>query len=249
MRRQPFPQPLIYLLVFLLALAALGRIGLFRPLRALVEEAAIIPLRQQVYDLRRFFKKDLGSCQLANERQLAELRAKIASLTEETASQRRLLSAPLPKNWQFLEAKVIGLEGEELIINQGDEEIFEGMVAIFGDSYLGRVVRVSEKMARVRMAAFPEERLVVRVATEGGVLAQGLLVGRGEGKARLEQVLASERLERGALAYGNFEGGDLLVGEIEEVLAPAGEVFKSAVIKRLFNPEELVTIFLIRGRI
>lgn len=225
--------------------------GLLRPVRSLAEKIIVIPVKEKVYTWRRVFKKDLGSCQLQNESALAELKAKIASLTEENLSQKRLLSAPLPQNWQFLPVKVINLEGEVIFINAGREEgIKEGMIAIFGSTYIGRVAQVSEKMAAIRLPSFLDEKLVVKIAFgQEAVLGKGLLVGRGEGQMRVEQILTSETIDKGNLVLASQEGGDLLVGEIEEVLAAKGEVFKTARVKRLFNPEELTTIFLIRGKI
>jgi cell shape-determining protein MreC len=99
-------------------------------------------------------------------------------------------------------------------------------------------------MAQIRLPSFFEERLMVRA---GGSL--GLLIGRGQGKMRIEQILAAETVAKADLVMTNLEGGDLLVGEVEEVITAKGEVFKTAQVKRLFNPEELETIFLVKGKI
>jgi len=191
---------------------------------------------------------------LAGERTIAELKVQIASLTEENREQKRLLSSPLPRNWQFLTAKVIGLGDETLTIDQGRKEgVKEGMVVISGQTFLGKVVSLSEEMAQVRLPSFFEERLMVRIVagkdSTGFPRARGLLVGRGQGKMRVEQILTSEEVSQGDLVITNLEGGDLLVGEVEEVMVVKGEVFKSAQVKRLFNPEELETVFLIKGKI
>ena len=222
-------------------------------MRAWVEKILVIPAKEEVYQWQRFFKKDLGTCALKNEKEIAELEAQIAVLTEENREQRRLLSSPLPKNWQFLAVKVIGLDGEVLTINRGKgESVKEGMVAISGSTFLGKVNSVSEEMAQIRLPSFPEERLMVKiVAKENPSLIQGkgLLVGRGQGKMKIEQILAAEEVTKGNLVITNLESGDLLVGEVEEVMATKGEVFKTSQVKRFFNPEELETIFLVKGKI
>jgi cell shape-determining protein MreC len=243
--RRPLPPLFFYLIFILIGFLALNFLGIFRPLRRLVEKSLIIPAQEKIYRGERFFKNDLGDCVLKNEREMAELRAQLTVLAEENKEQKRLLSSPLPRNWRFMPVKVVGLGEETLTINQGKSEgVKEEMVAVWGQIFLGKVVSVSEKMAQIRLPSFFEERLMVRA---GGSL--GLLIGRGQGKMRIEQILAAERVTKGDLVMTNLEGGDLLVGEVEEVIAVKGEVFKTAQVKRLFNPEELETIFLIKGRI
>ncbi len=251
-RRRRFPRPLLYLLLIFLLFWGLSSTGILRALRGWIEKTAVVPVREEVFAWRRFFKKDLSGCELKNERETAELKVKIASLIEENQEQKRLLSSPLPKNWQFLPVKVIGLTGEELTIGAGKSDgVAAGMAALWGETYLGKVTEVSERIAKIRLPSFFEERLVVSIvsAAEKNQLGQGLLVGWGEGRMKVEQILAAEKVEKGDLVMTNVEGGDLLVGEVEEAVYPKGEAFKSASVRRLYNPEELKTIFLIRGKL
>ncbi len=247
------PPVFFYLLFLLLLLLGLGFTGIFRPLRTLAEKGLIIPLKEKAYRWERIFKRDLGECQLQNAVEVAELKTQVATLREENQEQKKLLSSPLPKNWQFLPAKVIGLGEETLVINQGKNEgVREGMIAISGQTFLGKVTNVSESMAEIRLPSFFEERLMVRIFKAQGTFSLsglGLSIGRGQGKMRVEQILAEEEVAKGDLVMTNLEGGDLLVGEVEEVVLAKGEVFKTAQVKRLFNPESLGTIFLVRGKI
>lgn len=247
-----FPKPFFYLLFVFLFLLLLNFLGLFGSLRGVIEKVAIIPLKEEVYRWQRILKKDLGTCELKNEKEISELKAKISSLFEENKEQKRLLSAPLPKNWQFLTVKVISTEGENLNVNVGKKEgIKEGMIAVLGESYLGKVGRVSEKISEIKLGSDIDVKLVVKVVseTDGNILGKGLLVGRGQGRMRIEQILLSENVKKGDLVLTNLEGGDLLVGKIEEITEVKGEPFKAAQVKRLFNPEELNTIFLVRGKL
>lgn len=246
------PKPFFYLLVIFPFFLLLNFLGAFKPLKRVLEKAVVIPTKEEFFRWQRFFKKDLGGCGLKNEREVSELEAKILSLQEENRAQKRMLSVPLPKNWQFLTAKVISSEGETININTGKETgVKEGMIAILGESYLGKVSKVSERISEVRLVSSPEERLVVKIAseTEGNISGRGLLIGQGQGKMMIEQILPSEDIKKGDKILVNLEGGDLLAGKIEEITESEGEPFKTAQVKRLFNPEELNTIFLIRGRL
>jgi cell shape-determining protein MreC len=239
------------LLALFLLLYFLNFLGAFKGLRFLAESTLVVPLKEKIYTWQRRFKKDLDGCGLINEKEVKELKARIAVLEEENLSQKRLLSSPLPKNWQFMTVKVIGSEGEELTISSGIRDgVSEGMIAVFGETYLGKVEKVSEKIAIVRLASFFEEKAVVNITSKDKeIFGKGLLVGKGEGKMKVEQILSSEKAEKGNLIFTSVEGGELFVGEVEEIFQNQGEVFKNVSVKRFYNPEELNTIFLVRGRL
>lgn len=221
-------------------------------MRNFAEKVLVIPLRQKVYDWQRSFRKDTGECQPKNERETAELRVKISSLVEENLAQKRLLGAPLPKNWQFLPVKVIGVGEESLILSAGRADgVKEGMTGVFEETCLGKVVEVSEKISVLRLPSFFEEKLVVKIVSErkDEIVGKGLLVGRGQGRMKIEQILSTEGVKKGDFVVTDVDGGDLLVGQVEEVEEAKGEVFKTAQIKRLYLPEKLETVFLVRGKI
>lgn len=251
-RKTKLPPIFLYLLLVFLGIFLLGLTGIFRPLTRLVEKRAVIPLRQKIYDWQRLRKKDLRGCQITNESEIDQLKAKIVSLEEENKEQKRLLSAPLPKNWQFLTARVIGSDNETLTINKGRRDgVKENQICLSGNLYLGKVYEVSENMAKIKLPTFSDERLLVKIADgkNSGTVGKGLLTGKGLGVMKIEQILVKENIGSGNLVLANVEGGDLLVGKVEEVVKQKDEVFKTATVKRLFNPEELETVFLIRGRL
>lgn len=249
--KRRLPSQFYYFLLFFVLIFLLNFVGAFKGLRGLAESYIVVPIKEKIFTWQRRFKKDLGGCGLINEKEIKELKAKIAVLKEENLSQKRLLSSPLPKNWQFMTVKVIGVEGEELIIGSGARDgVLEGMAAVAGETYLGKVVKVSEKIAAIKLPSYFEEKTVVTIVSkEKETFGKGLLVGKGEGKMKVEQILSSEKVEKGNLIITNIEGGDLFIGEIEDVFQNSGEVFKNASVKRYYNPEELNTIFLVRGRI
>lgn len=253
MLKRKIPYSIYYILAILLVLFFLDRIGAVRWTRRKVEAGLIIPAKENLFRWQRSLKKDLNGCALSGESQVAELKAKLLTLQKENEDQKRLLSLQLPKDWKFIEAKVIEVSGETLVLNAGKQNgVKEGMTLIFGNTYLGKVFSISENMSIVRLPSFLEEKSVAFVVLEGKdkvTVGRGLLVGIGEGKMRLEQIFLSENVKKNDLVQINSNGGDLLVGKIDEISEKQGEVFKGAMVKTLYNPEELGTVFLINGRI
>jgi len=248
-RSRKIPQPFFYILTVSVLLLL---VSVFRPARGLAEKLVVVPLREKVYDWRRTVRKDVGECSPKNERQLAELKAKIATLTEENLAQKRLLGAPLPGRWQFLPVKVIGVADESLTLSIGkNDEVKEGMIGVAEETYLGKLVKVSEKVSKLRLPSFFDEKLMVEIVSgeKENIVGKGLLLGRGQGRMEIEQILSTEGVKKGDLVMTNIDGKDLLVGQVEEVGETKGEVFKTAQVKRLYLLEELETIFLVRGKI
>jgi len=251
-RHKKIPQPFFCVLAILILLLLGNIFGVFRPMRNFAERVLIIPIKQKVYDWQRGLKKNTGECQPTAESKTGELKAKIASLTEENLALRRLLGAPLPKNWQFLPVKVIGVDKESFTLSAGKTDgVKEGMTGVFGETYLGKVVEASERVSVLRLPSFFEEKLVVKIVSgeKDNISGKGLLIGRGQGRMKIEQILSTEGVEKGDFVVTDVDGGDLLVGQVEEVEEAKGEVFKTAQIKRLYLPEELETVFLVRGKI
>jgi len=211
----------------------------------------ILPLKQKLYDLKWVSKKNREGSQCKKLSNEAELKVKIASLEEENREQKRLLSSPLPKNWQFLEVKIIDYKDESLTIDKGaDDGVKEGMIAVDGNTFLGTVRKVLGKMSTIRMPTHPDEKYVVKIIDKDSeITGKGLLVGMGIGQMKIEQILPSENVQKGNLVSINLEGGELLVGKIDEVAVQKDELFKTSSVTGLSSPQDLNTIFLVRGRL
>lgn len=247
--RKRFLLPRIFWVSFggLVLVMVADKAGILRFLRGLVEEKAILPIKQSIYDWKREVKYGRDGCSLEEERKITELEGQIAVLKEENLAQKKMLSAPLPSGWQFLPAKVVEVKEETLVIDKGRKDgVAEGMAAFLEKSFLGKVVEVSEKVSKVRLPSFLNERYVVKfyAKEEGGFLGRGLLEGKGLGKMVVEQVLFSEPVKEGDLVMVDFEGQSLLVGKVKEIIEDKKEVFKKVEVERLYNPDKLQTIFL-----
>ena len=182
-----FYSPFIILSIIFL----LGLKGIVKPIRNLAEKKLIIPLRQIFFDWRK--------CPVVqtSEKENTELKNKIAFLEEENRQQKRLLSSPLPKSWKFQTVKVIGVENETLLISAGEEENIKiGMIAITGDTYLGKVYQVSQSISKIHLPSFVDEKLSVSIVDKENhsLKGRGLLTGRGEGGMKIDQIILSENI-------------------------------------------------------
>ncbi len=252
MVNKKIPSVFYYIFIILLVVFLLNLFGALKVLYGALEKTLIIPVKQKTFDWQKNLKKDLNGCLLQNKKQVAELKVQLATLWEENLQQKRLLSAPLPKNWQFTVAKVIEANNETLTLDIGRSDgVKEDMVAIAESTYLGKVSVVSEKQSQVKLPSFIDERLVVNIVSVklDNILGKGLLIGRGQGKMKIEQILSTEGADVGNLVTTSVDNQDLLVGEIDNVFWNKGEVFKAAQVKLLYSSQELNTIFLIRGKI
>jgi len=241
-----FYPPLIVLLVIFL----LGLTGALKPIRNLAEKKLIIPIRQKIFDLKLSAKKNSDGCILAGEKEITELKTKIAFLEEENRQQKRLLSSPLPKAWKFQTIKVIGAENETLLISAGEQDnLRPGMMAITGDTYLGKIYQVSQSISKIHLPSFVDEELAVSIIDKENrsLVGRGLLIGKGEGGMRIDQIILSENIKPQDIVQVEVLGSTLVVGVIEEIVERKGEMFKSALVKRQYNPQELETIFLIKN--
>ncbi len=192
-----------------------------------------------------------GDCR-DKDQEILKLAAEIASLKEENLASRKLLGSPLPPNWQYLPARVIGGLNQEIIIDKGSNQgIILEMPAVAEGIFFGRVNNVSENMARISPVYSSDFRQVVKIISkESGVMSgKGLLSGRGWQKMTIEEILAENEIKEGDLVVFSLWEGDLPIGRITRVNYQKGDVFKSAEVESELVPDNLQTIFLITGKI
>jgi cell shape-determining protein MreC len=103
-------------------------------------------------------------------------------------------------------------------------------------------------MSVVRLPTFLDEKLAVSIVSEKNrlLIGRGLLTGRGEGGMKIDQIILSENVNVGDIVQTDVLGTNLVIGVIGEIIVRKGEMFKSALVKRQYNPEELETVFLVK---
>ena len=198
------------------------------------------------------FRKTEEAPALSEEklRQLAVSQNDLSSCREENTQMRKLLSAPLPPKWKFLDAKVLGFVNGRLRINKGQAEgVKEGANIISENILVGKVVSLGVNDAWVQIVSSPESKIPVVIKRSGsiGVQARGLLIEQGGGLI-LDRVLQSEDIQKGDLIVTSGEADwlpELLIGTIKEAFPKTAEVYQKAKVEPLVDYGKLRIVFVV----
>ncbi len=240
--------------VFLsLVLLFLDSRGFLRGIKGAGEEL-ILPVKEKLYELKNAKTERLKDDQGA-ERKIAELEVEIGTLKAENASMRRLLGAPLPSDWRFLPARVIGETGGDILeIDKGRQDnLREGMVVVLDNYFIGRIFSLGEHFAKVRLPLAEESRILASVRQAGdkpgesALLARGIVFGQGS-RMNLEQVLLSETLKEGDWVVTTGDETtpqNLILGKVGRVNRREGEIFQSAEVAPLLTIRSLENVFVV----
>lgn len=245
---------LAFFLFLCFAIFFFDRFGLLNPLKGIFEEKIIIPLRLKLINSSpEESLSPLDFCQ-QKDGEIASLKAQVATLKAENLASRKLLGAPLPADWRFSPAVVIGISQDEMIVDKGESAgIREGMIVLAEGFFLGKVEKVSEKIASVKLLSSVDSKSAVKIMDQEtlSLVGKGLLVGKGEGKMEIRETLAEEEVKEGDLVMSldGPEAANLPIGRITAVSFTKGEIFKTSQVKREIGVENLETVFLVTGKI
>ncbi len=255
------------LLLIALAFIFLEKVGWFGQLTGFLRKP-ILPVEkslfsgyQKVSKFKTYFSnldsKDQQIFQLQGQlNQLAFEQSQLASCLEENKELKKLLGAPLPPSWKFMEAKVLGIS-ERMKIDKGQQDgLKEGMMVVSENILVGKITKVNENDSLVQLLSDLNTKIPVMVKKpgsektrpEGGVQARGLLSGQGGEKLLLDRVLQSEDVQKGDLVMTTGEEGwlpDLLIGQIVDVIPKSAEVYQKARVAPLIDYQELRIVFVV----
>lgn len=183
-------------------------------------------------------------------RQLAIDQNQLATCLEENEHLKKLLGAPLPADWQFKMARVVGLTDKMKLDLGADDGLKEGMTVVSENIYVGRIMTIGDNYSLVQLSSDINSRIpvVIKKTAASGVQARGLLVGQFGGKLLLDKVLQEESLYQGDLVVTAGEEGylpDLVIGQIKEVLKGTAEVYQQAVVSSLVDYSSLRFVFVV----
>lgn len=183
-------------------------------------------------------------------RQLALDQNQLAVCQEENQALQRLLGAPLPPQWRFLLARVVG-QSEKMRLDQGKEAgVEEGMVVVSENILAGKVISVGKNTSLVQLPSDPNSKIPVVIKRPGsqGIQAQGLLLGQFGEKLVLDRVLQEEDIQKGDLVTTSGEEGwlpNLVIGQIDEVLPPTAAIYQKARVDSLIDYSLLRIVFVV----
>jgi len=225
---------------------------LLKPVKGFLEKKLVIPVREKLVakPLSPTAANSTNSCQ-EKDLLIETLKAQVAGLKEENLAARKLLGAPLPPNWQFLPAKVISVGEEGMLIDQGGTEgVKDQMIVLAEGVYLGKVQGVSVEAAKVALLTSPDSRAVVKILAKDdlSLAGKGLLFGKGNNEMEVKEILAAEEIKEGDLvvAADTAASSNLLIGKVTSVNYKKGDVFKTALVKREIDLNNLTEVFLVK---
>lgn len=183
-------------------------------------------------------------------RQLAVEQNQLSLCQEENEKVKKMLGASLPAKWQFMEARVIGIN-EKMKIDKGAKAgLKPGMTVVSENVLLGKIETVADNESSVQMVYEPNLRIpvVVKRPNQAGIQARGLLTGQYKSKMILDRVLQAEDLQKGDIVVTSGEEGwlpDLVIGQIEEVMPKSAEVYQKAKVSGLIDYQQLRIVFVV----
>ncbi|OGY16279.1 MAG: hypothetical protein A2785_01670 [Candidatus Chisholmbacteria bacterium RIFCSPHIGHO2_01_FULL_49_18] len=218
-------------------------------------ESILVPVERAVFDASPAVRSPVdalrywrsGTARIADlERQVTQLTvdsAKLSSLEEENQAMRRLLGAPLPRQWKFIPAPIIG-RGDEISLGVGAVDgVEEGDAVIWEEVLLGTVAHVSQRQSLMLSVSDSRSSIPVYLPDSG---ADGLLQGRFSSQMLLTQVLQSANLPLGTVVVTSGTFGPprgLVVGKVSEILSDETAIFQEAVVEPTLSLDSVSTVF------
>lgn len=188
---------------------------------------------------------------VALKEQIGQLLSENAKLRREISETKSLLLQQKkidPRTYNLLSARPIGLTRYLRIDKGSSDGIRTGQAVIFQDSFLGRIVEVSAKVANVQLISDPDSKVAAFSQGLEGI-AKGVLLGQFGTESLLDKILHEESIKAGDLVYSEGTEGylprGLILGKVIEVMGEENEVFKQAKVMPVFDVRDLELVFVI----
>ena len=212
------------------------------------------PVKQAVYNFsKQFNKKDIDSNYILQgksdflEMENTDLKVKIKSLEQENTAMKKLLGAPLPVSWKFIPVKVLSVSNGIMAINQGsDAGIKEGMVVIFENVLIGKIIKVNPRLSKIMLPVYKDNEIKAKVleTSNKGIVKSGA----GE-TLILAEVLQEIKLlkDQTVITSGEEEvfPADLIIGKINNIEKDETAVYQKAILEPLVDYKSLDNVFVI----
>jgi rod shape-determining protein MreC len=198
--------------------------------------------------------------QLVEEnRTLAAKFAKQQELQKEIKALRDQFETTTVPSHSLLPATVLSSRGfvpgvsmpEELILDKGKADgVRQGMVVIYKDNLIGKIVSVSDHLTKVELISNKNTSFAARTLTTD---ALGIVRGASNGTILLANVVLSDKLEKNDYVVTKGEqdesGGyppNLVIGKIVAVDKKPSALFQTAEVQTLLDLPKLTTVFIMK---
>jgi len=217
-----------------------------------VLENIFVPIERFVYQKKISLTVDSSSeiAQLQKEnRKLVNLVVQLETCQKENNDMRRLLNAPLPSEWKFLPAKIIGFNEGTILLNKGsNQKLGSGSIAVYENIYVGKISYLGENFSRLITPLSPYSKIlaVVKDPQQSGFIARGLLVSQNN-KLYLQKILLEVHPQVNDLVLTDIQGGlppDLPIGKITKINKKDNDIFQEAEIEPLVGYQRISNLFL-----
>lgn len=188
----------------------------------------------------------------ALQEQLGKLLSENATLRRNLAEAESMLSQEKkldPVTFNLFPARPIGLDRYLKIDKGGSDGVKVGQAVVFEDNYIGKVVNVSEKGAKVMLVTDPDSKISAFSISKDGK-AKGILQGVFGSEMLMDKILHEEIVAQKDLVYSEglegFLPRGLILGQVTQVMDTEHEVFKQAKVSPLFDIRDLELVFIIK---
>jgi len=140
---------------------------------------------------------------------------------------------------------------EVFIIDLGSKDgVTIGSAVIFKDNLVGSITKLTQNLSEVTLISNSASKFTAK--TENGVA--GVVKGQGNGEIVLDNVVLSDRIQKGDLVitsgdlkiYATGFPGQLIVGRITTVDRNPSDLFQKGRIESLLDLKRLTKVFIIK---
>lgn len=167
-------------------------------------------------------------------------------LSEENTELRNQLGAPMPAEFLYVPAFIIGI-GRTMELAAGKADgIASGMPVVTGVNLIGRISEVSDHRSSVMLMTNPDIGVGGRTSRGTG----GTVIGQAGDTVLLSKVLQKDLLFLDDQVVTSGEGNippNLIIGKIVHIAVSDVDVYKQAKIEVPYMINDLRRVFVIRG--
>lgn len=252
-----FIQKFLRALAIAVIILVVDGVGILNPLKNIIErqiisvsqiQTPILKLIKTPADMISYYKTGSNRILDLENRLAAALvdRARLNDLEQENLSLRQLLESPLPPDWDYITAPVIGRSVQQMVVGVGQNQgVTVGSSVIYEDVFIGTVSQVSQTLATVDTVFNPQQKTAVTISSTS---FDGLVIN-DDTKLHLTQVLQNATLEPGMVVITSGIDGKkprLVVGTIKEILEDDQGLYKQARLEQPISIESLTTVFIVK---